>query len=356
MVKYHSNNNYGSLQMGNFTDLTLDKSKIYGALLELSDCKIDCSDETEARTTYTITKNSSSCKLIVHHKKNGTTSLQNQGEDSELGEFVCNFIKNKTKIFQITEINQSIIITDEHFEKLLDLVNNTYADCLTARDISGGKSYTLSKTRDGKFTFNFYKRSKKLLLQGKALQYFSFIVNILTDQGYDVFNKILEGSQEVELEESEELLKEHLPLLSPKLKEPIKNILTPSLQLIKVNTNFPDFTIILFPALKTLEHVIISILDENNFTYNSKDGFTMFSLWSPTNSYKLNPTDSTQLSDITKNKLESCYTFYNKQRHGLFHLGSDLTEIRIIETQDEAISLLMECIELMEDISDDFPS
>lgn len=342
--------------MGNFTDLNLDKSKIHNALLELTDCKIDCSSETEARTIYSITKNSSSCSLIVHHKKNGTTTLQKQGQNSELGELVCNFVKNKTTIFQITEINQSIIITDEHFEKLLDLVNSAYANYLTTRDITGGKSYILSKLRDGKFTFNFYNRSKKLLLQGKALQFFSLIVNILTDQGYDVFNKVLAGSSEIELEESEKLLSEHLPLLAPKLQVPIKNILTPSLQLIKVKTNFPDFSIILFPALKTLEHVIISVLEENNFTYNSKVGFTMFSLWSQTNSYKLNPTDSTQLSDITKKKLENCYTFYNKQRHGLFHLGSDLTEIRTIETQNEAILLLNECIELMEDISDDFPS
>ena len=344
--------------MGNFTDLNLDKSKIHDALLELSDCTIDCSSKTEARTLYTITKNTSSCKLVVHHKANGTTSLQKQGQDSELGEFVCNFIKDKTKIFQITEINQSIVITDEHFEKLLDLVNRTYADHLTIRDISGGKSYTLSKTRDGKFTFNFYNRSKKLLLQGKALQYFSFIVNILTDQGYDVFNKVLEGTQEIELEESEKLLSEHLPLLAPKLQEPIKNILTPSLQLIKVKTNFPDFSIILFPALKTLEHVIISVLEENDITYDTRNGNgfgDIFILWSPTQSYVLD-TKITQLSDITKSRVEKCYTFFNKQRHGLFHLGSDLTEIRTIETQQEAIDLLMECIELMEDISDDFPS
>lgn len=358
MVKYYQINNYGNLQMGNFTDLNLDKLKIHATLLELSDCTIVCSSETEARTTYTITKNSSSCKLIVHHKANGTTSLQKQGQDSKLGEYVCDFVKNKTKIFQITEINQSIIITDEHFEKLLDLVNSTYSDYLTIRDISGGKSYILSKKRDGKFTFNFYNKRKKLLLQGKALQYFSFIVNILTDQGYDVFNKILEGTQEIEFEESEKLLQEHLPSLTPKLQESIKNILTPSLQLIKVNMNFPDFSIILFPALKTLEHVIISVLEDNNVTYDTRNGNgfgDIFSLWSPTQNYVVN-TEITQLGDITKSRVEKCYTFYNKQRHGLFHLGSDLTEIRTIETQQEAIDLLMECIELMEDISDDFPS
>ena len=342
--------------MGNFKHLNLDRTKIYTELCNIPDCKIVPSENTDAKATYLIRKNTTSCILVVHNNKNGTSTLQVQGKDISLGKEICKIIKDNTQIFELTEIHQSIIITDEHFQELLDLVKSNYSDCLTTRDISGGKSYTLSKARDGKFTFNFYDRKKKLFLQGKTLQFFSFIVNILTDQEYDVFNKILEGNQEIKLEESEKLLNEHLPSLAPKLQEPIKNILTPSLQLIKVKTNFPDFSIILFPALKTLEHVIINVLEENNFSYDARDGFNMFSVWSPTNSYKLNPTDSTQLSDITKHKLENCYTFYNKQRHGLFHLGSDITEIRTIETQDQAIALLMECIDLMEDISDDFPS
>ena len=341
--------------MGNFNNLNLDKSKIYDELCALQNCTIECTNDTVAKTTYTIKKDQISCIVIVHHKKDGTSTLQIQGKNHELGKSVCSYIKEKTQIFKLTEINQSVIITDENFEELLNLVKTNFSDLLTEKEIPGGIAYTLNKSRDGKFTFTFYNKSKKLLLQGKTLLYFSFIVNILTDQGYDIFNQILEGTQEIQLEESDKLLSEHLPSLAPKLNESIKKIITPSLQLVKVTTNFPDFSIILFPALKTLEHVIISILEENNFEYNPKTGFNMFSLWSPTNSYQF-CTDTTQLNGTTKDKLEACYTFYHKQRHGLFHLGADLTEIRMIESREEAIALLMECIELMEDISDDFPA
>ena len=342
--------------MSNFKHLNLDRTIIETTLHNIPNCTINCTNSTDAKETYQIQKDESSCILNIFNNKNGTTTLGIQGKNADLGQEICTIIKQHTQIFELPQINQSLIITDNHFTELLEKVKTNFSNSLTEKQIPGGTSYVLEKNRDGKFTFNFYNKNKKLLLQGKALQFFSLIVNILTDQGYDVFNKVLEGSQEIELEESEKLLNEHLPLLSPKLQEPIKNILTPSLQLIKVKSNFPDFSIILFPALKTLEHVIISVLEENNFTYDSKNGFTMYSWWTPTSSYKLDTTDTTQLSDITKNRLEKCYTFYNKQRHGLFHLGSDLTEIRTIETQQEAIDLLVECIELMEDISDDFPS
>lgn len=342
--------------MGNFKHLNLDRTKIYTELCNIPDCKVQRNGDTDAKTTYVINRDVTSCILVVHNVKNGTSTLQVQGKDAKLGEEVCQIIKDNTQIFELTEINQSIIITDEHFDELLELVKSNYADSLNETEVAGGTSYTLQKKRDGKFTFTFYNKRKKLLLQGKTLQHFSFIVNVLTDKGYDVFNKILEGTQEIKLEESEKLLHEHLPSLAPKLQEPIINILTPSLQLIKVKANFPDFSIILFPALKTLEHVIISVLEENDIAYDARNGFgDIFDFWSPTQSYTVN-TKITQLNDITKSRVEKCYTFYNKQRHGLFHLGTDLTEIRVIETQEEAISLLMECIELMEDISDDFPS
>jgi len=343
--------------MENFKHLNLDRTKIYTELCNIPDCTIQCKGNTDAKTTYIINRDATSCILNVHYNTDGTITLYPQGKDTNLGKDICQVIKNSTMTFELNEINQSIIITDECFTELLELVKSNYSDSLSEAVVAGGTSYTLQKKRDGKFTFTFYNRSKKLLLQGKTLQHFSFIINVLTDQGYDIFNKILEGTREVKLEESEKLLLEHLPSLTPKLQEPIKNILTPSLQLIKVKANFPDFSIILFPALKTLEHVILSVLEENDIAYNSRrNGFgDIFSLWSPTNSYKVN-TEITQLGDITKKRLEDCYTFYNKQRHGLFHLGTDITEIRTIETQEQAISLLMECIELMEDISDDFPS
>ena len=342
--------------MENFKDLNLNRVKIEEILHTFKEYKIECTKSTSSKKIYKIQKDNIDCILNILYKDKGTTTLFLQGKNLELGQEICQKIKKETLICELPDINQSIIITDEHFDELITLVRENFKNDITEKEISGGVSYIFQKSREGKFTFNFYQKSKKLLLQGKTLHLFSFIVNILTSQNYDALNKILLGSQIVELEESEKLLNEHLPTLAPKLSESVKNVITPSLQLIKVNMNFPDYSIILFPALKTLEHVIINILEDCDIGYNKQTGFNMFTLdWTPTNSYKLS-TNSSQLQDITKNKLEKCYSFYNTHRHGLFHLGADVTEIRTIETRETALELLFECIELMEDISDDFPS
>lgn len=341
--------------MKNFKDLNLDRTKLNVILGTFSDCKIERTKSTTSKDIYKITRDNIECILSVFKKDKGTTTLTIQGKNIELGNIICQKIKDEAVTCELSEINQSIIITDEHFEELIKLVNKNFKECITQKEVSGGISYIFQKPREGKFIFNFYTKSNKLLLQGKTLALFNFIVNILTNQGYDVLNKILSDIQDIKLEESKSLLDVHLPTLTPKLSKKVQDIITPSLQLIKVNINFSDYTIILFPALKTLEHIIINVLEENEIDYDTKKGFKMFSFWSPTNSYKLD-TNITQFTDITKNRLEKCYTFYNKQRHGLFHLGSDITEIRAIETKEEALSLLFECIELMEDISDDFPS
>ena len=125
-----------------------------------------------------------------------------------------------------------------------------------------------------------------------------------------------------------------------------------SLQLIKLNANFSDYGIMLSPALKTLEHVMIVILEKNGRVYNQRDGFKMFSQSSGI--YHLVHDENCRMVPECKSKISGCYDFYHKQRHGFLHLGSDILDMRILEQREPAISLLTECIDLMEDIGNEF--
>ncbi len=337
--------------MANFTNLNLDRTKIQSCLSNLDIITVII-NETDTKIEYKITKNEKTCKIVIFYKRNGTTSLQIQGKDSDLGNEICTEIKSITQFYTIDTINASIKISKEDFETILTRVEKTYPENLTKRKIAGGTSYTLEKTKEGRFTFNYYN-STKLLLQGKTLSFFTFIINSLTELNYDALSHVLRATQTIQLEESDELIKEYLPKLGSKLPSQIINVMTSSLQLIRLNANFSDYSIMLFPALKTLEHVIIVVLENNGYTYDRYAGFNMFKKWSPNNSYYLPKSGQIVINESTRIKIGNCYSFFNKQRHGLFHLGSDLTDIRIIEQKEQALDLLMECIDLMEDISDD---
>lgn len=340
--------------MANFKELNLNRDKINSCLNDL-DITVENISSSDAKAEYKIIKDSSNCKIIVHYKNNGTTTLQVQGKDTQLGNEICETIKLKTILCSIDKINASIKISKEDFDTLLERVKKDYSENLKERTISGGISYVLEKEKEGKFTFNYYN-STKLLLQGRALGFFTYIISILTEMGYDALSHVLKGVETIQLEDSSTLIDEHLPKMGPKLPTQVKSIMTSSLQLIKLNANFSDYTIMVFPALKTLEHVIIVILEDNGFEYEKANGFSMFQHWSPTDSFKLKTENGITINESTKTKLGDCYTFFNKQRHGLFHLGSDIMDIRTIERKEQAIEILTECIDLMEDISDELHS
>ncbi len=338
--------------MSNFKNLNLDRDKI-SLCIDTIDCKSSMINDSSTKIEYQIIKDKKSCKLIIHKKSDGTTTLQIQGKPAwiDIGNEICEEIKSNCTI---NEINASVKITKEDFQKILEKVKEKYPENLTEIAVNGGTSYILQKPKEGKFTFTYYTKSNKLLLQGKTLGFFSYIIYLLTEFNYDALSHVLEATQDIHLEESNTLLDEFLPTIGNKLPDVVKKIMTPSLQLIRVNATFPDYTIIIFPSLKTLEYVIIIALKEKGIPYNKECGFDMFEKYSPNNSYYL-PTQGRQpLKGTLEAKIGNCYTFFHKHRHGLFHSGEDLADIRIIEDKQQALDLLMECIELMEDIGDNF--
>ena len=223
------------------------------------------------------------------------------------------------------------------------------------KEISGGFQYQFSKDKEGTFTFKYFTRTSKLQLQGKVLSFFTFLSKELEILGYDVLGKVIDDYEEIKSAPVDDILAVHLPTLHRKLSSTVKTIITPSLKLIKVNIDFSDHSIMLTPTFRVMEHVMAVILEDNGYQYNEKNGFDMFGHHAPKNMYQLRPNGSIGIAEETKNKLDKCYTFYNAHRHSLSHLGIDISEARVIKDRNKAIEILLESLELMEDLSDEFP-
>jgi hypothetical protein len=294
--------------------------------------------------------------LTVYLKGDGRTTLTPAGKDQEIAMPICNAIIEKTSYLPLKDVNFSILLPQEDFDELLTAIKSEHGEDINEKEISGGMQYQFKKDKEGTFTFKYFTRSKKLQLQGKVLSFFTFLSKELENLGHDVLGKVIDDYEEIKSAPVDDLLAVHLPTLHGKLSSTVKTIITPSLKLIKVNIDFPDHSIMLTPTFRVMEHVMIVILEENGYQYKEKNGFDMFGHHAPKNMYQLRSNNSTQIAQETKNKLEKCYTFYNEHRHGLSHLGPDISEARVIKDRNKAIDMLLESLGLMEDLSDAFPS
>jgi hypothetical protein len=289
--------------------------------------------------------------LEIYMKKTGGTTLVTRKNKDNIGESICALIKEKLSFFNVDNVNLSHNVEELDFNTLLQNISKEFgAELVDIRDIMGGKQYKLSSQRDGNLTFKYFTRRKNLQIQGKALKHFSFIYKKLIDLGYNI-NKSIDVIKELDLANSNDLLEEYLPCVGNKLSSDVQNIAVSSLELMKVNANFSDGSIVLFPMMRTLEHIMRTILSNNDIEYTRQRGFDMFGTES--DGTKVFNQDSKNMDSVCKELLGKCYTFYYKHRHSMFHLSDDITEIRTIGIE-EAKELTLECINLIEEIGNDF--
>lgn len=338
--------------MSNFFDLRIDRSKI-DSLLESSGYIVTPTKICTARQRNIEVSNTSQEKFIleIFSKETGGTTLVVRNDTNNIGLTVCELIKEKLKFFEISSVSATHIVKSDDFTKLLTSIKENFpSDIREEKPISGGTQYVLYSSRDGNLTLKYFDKSQKLQFQGKALKHFHFIYLSLIDLGYNINDSINE-IRELYVAKPDGLMSEYMPIMKDKLNEEIIKISTASLQLLKVNANFSDGSIVLYPMIRVLEHVMRVILDNNGLTYGNR-GFYMFGTESDGITKTFNETCPSMSNDCKK-KLSKCYTFYYMHRHTLFHLSEELTEIRIINI-NEAKELTLECVELIEEIGNEF--
>lgn len=338
--------------MGNFLDISIDNKRII-EVLEHNNFNVDVELDNERQKNYKVTNElKQDFLLTVYPKKDGKTSLLIARDTDKIAENTCNLIIDKLKYFDISNINAMIPVKEEDFGIILNNIKTVLkSHTLDIKEIGGGTQYVISKQREGKFTFKYFTKKNNLQLQGPALGYFNFIAIELQNLGYNIV-KYIEEINEVSLKDKTDIIPEYFPNMYKKLPSDVQDITSSSLQLLKINANFPDSSIIFFPMVRTLEHVMRSILDKHCYPYLKGKGFDMFDKQS-NKTYTLRRKTGCTMDSTCSDKLSNCYTFYNEHRHLTMHLSEDITERKIMP-RDVAVELTLECRDLIEDIGSDF--
>lgn len=332
--------------MSNFSNLNLDLSNIDPIIKEKAKI-IDC-DPGEGRTKYKLTSicSTKNCIVIIHHKKDGTTTLQPQGQNLTFATELCEHIMMKTKTFDINMVNCSLLVKEDDFTFILNQILEKYEDHISQKEVSGGIQFTFNKSKEH-FVFKYYQKSSKLLLQGRPLSFFAYIATLLEDKDYRIIDLAIKLQVTVEID-TKTLLETHLPLSHQKLNATIKQLLHSSLIFINLNITLPEYSLIVYPSLRSIEHLLKLILTKNDIVV--KKEFYMFVPHG--DNFVLKPEYKTNLTDpMVLSLVEKTYTFYHKQRNGLFHASVDEIEIRTIETREEALDLLNQTFEIIEELS-----
>ncbi|TMU83786.1 hypothetical protein FGG79_19005 [Bacillus sp. BHET2] len=215
-------------------------------------------------------------------------------------------------------------------------------------------NYTLYQYKSNigdKLTLKYFG-NKRLQIQGKPMFLYQEITCLLS--GYFPFDEVIKNqseffSVEISPEEIREEMQELMPSAYNFLGENQKKILSGSLALNKIDIPLEDYSPFAFPALKTLEGVLKSIFLSKGVRIK-KDGFGDYFGYNGVLRKQELLVDKLDIdgSVVVKKVIEDLYNYYNKHRHKLFHVEAIDAATRIIETKQEAETIVSDVLSLIE--------
>lgn len=319
---------------------------------------------TPAKEVFTISKMGIEDGIFeIYHNNKGTTTLNPSGKNKEIGTMLASFLASHVAE-EKGRINMTLVGYEyEHIQPIVELMLDKKTETeeqvfqfKETKELHGTRfdiSNLISKDTLQVTVYN----SKKVVIKGLPLScYHEFIFqfSILLDANglAYVFSRTDENcTQAVERKTVINNLEAKLEDSYQKLPSILKDMLISGASLKTVTFDLPDYSCFLYAELRALEGVLKHILgefseidlDEKSIgEHFDKIGPQKFTLYS-------------KYSSILKKEeliiaLNQAYSFFNHQRHTLFHVDNVIVTTRVLMNFEQVLHLTDDVYRLIKNL------
>lgn len=335
-----------------YKSLNLERDKIESAIKNFSEkALVQIHSKPHNLYIYTVKAESESlATLNVYYLNDGTTTiLAETGKNHSLSKKIADYVVEKCEVKNIPEKSLYIKkLSEDDFTTLLEFLQDFNAKVEEGKNLPHGKQYKIISPYGDYVLLNKYDAGS-FQVQGRGKIIKSWVIEGLT--GLLPYKEIIDAQlKELDVNVSPETvisgLENVIPTAFEFLGNKLQAIMSPAIALNSVNITLSDYSAFVFPALKGLEGYIKKLLSENNVIVGN-DGFGSILVGGSTD--RLN---STTIATINNTKIvraiEECYTYYKKQRHGLFHVDGIVETSRVISKREEANEIITEIFDIIQ--------
>jgi hypothetical protein len=337
-----------------YAAIALDQTKIEGAIRAFpGNTNTEAAVEGKGFKTYTIQLDTQQPAMLqVFFRGDDTTTLNFKlGKNRELSELVAKHVADSCQAERVVTKPLGLKFISE-FDWLF-LQESLTADEFKVEPEAMPHAERLRVSANAKDQVFIHRYANgRFLMQGRARSTYSAVVNALNYTSTD--RKELIESQlatvPVTVVECAPLmaeLEQRMPTAWTKMDETVKTILAPALLVHKLSADLPDYSMMVFPALRGMEGCIKDLFARRGYVLGSKLGIgEQFD--------KLTKAVSTatkaQLGNCAKtcSAVEMIYGHFSIHRNGLLHVDSIVGTTRIIERQAEAAEIVDTAFHLIE--------
>lgn len=344
----------GTIRMAEYSGLTLDGPRIEAAISSFSGNKNRLAPtEGKGYKSYTVEVDGQAKALLnVYERGDGKFTLHFKvGKNQALSELVAQHVA--------AECACEPIVTKPLSLKAISVEDWAFLqECLTAdgykldkEPLDHGERFKV--TGPGKDHVYLHRyNTGAFLMQGKTRGVYSAVVNTLsytTTEQKELIDSQL-ATVNIKGVESTTLLMElegRIPSAWQKMDETVKTILAPALLVHKLSADLPDYSMMVFPALRGLEGSIKDLFGRKGHMLGSKlnigDQFDSVNK-KVTAAVKAKIGNCKNTSEAT----EMMYDVFSKHRNGLLHVDNVLATTRIVEKQVEAAAIVDQALYVIE--------
>lgn len=286
----------------------------------------------------------------LHLNGTGTTTIQwKMGKNQPLGEQLAAYLKETINPAEFENVNYSLRgITADSFDPILDCLGESDdLEIHTLRDEATCKQVTFrSVSHQDSLTLTHHRTTRVLQIQGKPLSCYRRVIFMLTDlldlKGLEqvLYRKDDSSAEVVRKEMAEDYLKGFFPCSYLHLPESVKKLLISSCCVKLAAPKLPDYCLLLYPDLRSLEGVLKQELAGYMMSVeDAENGFGDFFVCQG-GVCTLKPDRAAAVGHPQMvDAFNKGYSFFRKHRHTIFHMEEFPDGSRMIDTLDKAISL-----------------
>lgn len=343
-----------------FKGVFLDKNRIDDVLrFALPEIVIDGPEQKQGYIQYTLTPPEGPVGMLqIFHKADGTSTLHYKvGANQDLSYLAAEFIDAECRRTEYQPRPLALdTITEANWDFLLGHLKDDWGFELTEEPLQHGRRFRVKKCAGDEVLLHRYHNGT-FLMQGKAREVYSIVANVLceiTPDKKEVVSAQLKSFDVYGLKASEvtEELTQWVPSAVGILGETGVAIMSPSLALVKLEMQLPDYSAFAHPVLRGLEAYMKALMGKHGYVVKNNTGFGDYFNG---NVLKISVRDRMNCVH-TVAAVEESYAVYNKHRHSLFHVDANIDSSRILEDKEEAVSIIHEVLQSIQRTASAIPS
>ncbi|TVZ14341.1 type II toxin-antitoxin system RnlA family toxin [Maribacter sp. MAR_2009_72] len=337
-----------------YKDLPINREKIDQMLNEYPGIKsFTKTEKPNGLFQYHLNTEGGPACLNVYLLKGGGTTFHPSGKNQEFTKSVAGFLK--ANCLRGDGETKSIRIANFPSEGK-DLLFNFLKEECNAKVNNGdnhphGKQYKIVG-KDGDSVVFWIYTNGACHIQGRQYSVYTDILEMLAE--IMDYREIIDSQLKtikVDITAAEALgdMQVLLPSTFDFIKDKLKAIISPALALKKLDIELTDYSSFAFPVLRGLEGYLKQVLGHFGIVIG-KDGFGEIVESNSVGRPVLTEFAREKITVTSKQKvILDLYKYFNKHRHGLFHVDSAIESARVLENKSECITLIDNTVILIED-------